>query len=112
MSSKNPSISLYSKVALIANEMLEASKIRDWETLKMLEEKYLQHIDELKSIEENNPLNPEERAQKVAFIRSILETDRRIRGEIEPWMERLTLVMDTTKTQSKLNKIYGHRNEF
>lgn len=110
MSSKNPTIKLYSKIALIANEMLQASKIQDWETLKMLEAKYIQHLDELKEIEQSVTLTQEERTQKVNFIHTILATDKQIRNEIEPWMERLSLMMNTTKTQSKLNKIYGNKN--
>ncbi|HEY8354978.1 MAG TPA: flagellar protein FliT [Methylophilaceae bacterium] len=101
----NAELNLYADVAGIAERMLAATQAEDWELLEQLEATCASHIERLR-VMDTPPLTREELRQKVAYIERILETDRQIRRLIEPWMARLSDLMQSSGTRRKLHNTY------
>ncbi len=53
------------------------------------------------------PLTGVSRARKVAIIKKILADDKEIRNITEPWMNKLSMLINSTGTERKLNRAYG-----
>jgi|SRR5690606_2150810 len=102
----NAELNLYADVAGIAEKMLAATQAEDWELLARLEATCSSHIERLR-VMNTPPLSREELRQKVAYIERILEIDRQIRRLIEPWMARLSDLMQSSGTRRKLHSTYS-----
>lgn len=100
-------ISLYETVAVITNQMLEAARNSDWEQLAALESRCTSHVETIKNGESPAPLTGAVRERKVKIIQKILADDREIRTITEPWMARLSTLMNSNSAERKLAKAYG-----
>jgi flagellar protein FliT len=100
-------ITLYENVAVLTGHMLDAARSSDWDRLVELESLCTKHVQTLRE----NPLPPrlagQERDRKVELINRILADDREIRMLTEPWMARLTTLINSTGVERKLSKAYG-----
>lgn len=61
----------------------------------------------IKSGETPVALTGAERERKVEIIKKILADDREIRNITEPWMNKLSMLINSTGTERKLNQAYG-----
>lgn len=100
-------IILYETVATITDQMLAAARAGDWEKLAVLESRCADHVNILKTGEPPLPLTGAVRARKVEIIKKILADDRAIRDLAEPWMAKLSLLINSSGTERKLNNTYG-----
>ncbi|HYD60991.1 MAG TPA: flagellar protein FliT [Noviherbaspirillum sp.] len=87
-------LSLYESVADITRQMLDAARSGDWEQLAELESRCSTQVAMIKNEEPLTPMTGVVRDRKVKIIRKILEDDRQIRDITEPWMARLTSIMN------------------
>jgi flagellar protein FliT len=101
-------LSIYETVADITDQMLAAARTGDWEQLAVLESRCSNQVEVLKRNDQpREPLTPAAREQKIRIIKKILEDDRQIRNITEPWMARLSALMNSTGTERKLVQAYG-----
>jgi flagellar protein FliT len=100
-------ICLYEDVATITDQMLAAARSGDWEELTALEQRCAAQVSILKSGEAPVALTGAERERKVEIIKKILADDREIRNITEPWMAKLSMLINSTGTERKLNQAYG-----
>jgi len=100
-------ITLYETVAIITDQMLAAARAGDWDQLVALETRCASHIAILKAKDGPAPLTGAVRDRKVQIIQKILADDREIRTYTEPWMTKLTALINSTGTERKLSQAYG-----
>ncbi len=100
-------IYLYENVATITDQMLAAARAADWEKLATLESRCADQINILKTGEPPVPLTGVGRERKVAIIRKILADDKEIRNITEPWMNKLSMMINSAGAERKLNRAYG-----
>ncbi|GIZ52693.1 flagellar protein FliT [Noviherbaspirillum aridicola] len=101
-------ISLYESVADITDKMLAAARTGDWEQLAALESKCSSQVEIIKRNDSpREPLTPTAREHKTRIIKKILEDDRQIRNITEPWMARLSKLMNSAGVERKLAQAYG-----
>ena len=95
-------LGIYDSVAGITNLMLEAARQEDWETLAMLEGKCLEHIHKMNAIDKTRPLSGEALQKKMSTVNKILADDREIRELTDPWMVKLTGMMQANRGERSL----------
>lgn len=100
-------IALYETVAVITDQMLTAAKCGDWDQLAVLEARCASHVATLKQGEPPAPLTGEIRVRKVQIIKQILAHDRQIRDIAEPWMAKLSQMINSTSAERRLSHAYG-----
>lgn len=101
-------ISLYEAVADITDKMLAAARTGDWEQLAALETRCSSQVEFIKQNDKPRlPLSPLAREQKTRIIKKILDDDRQIRDITEPWMARLSAMINSAGTERKLSQAYG-----
>ncbi len=100
-------IAVYESVADITAQMLDAARSGAWDDLVNLENRVAGHVQALAKNEQAVALNGELRNRKIAVIRKILADDKAIRGITEPWMQRLSNLMQSNMTERKLSTAYG-----
>lgn len=100
-------IALYETVAVISDQMLSAARNGDWEKLAVLESRVASHVATLKKDEPPVKLTGEIRVRKVKIITKMLADDREIRNIAEPWMEKLSQLINSTGAERKLSNAYG-----
>jgi len=99
-------IALYETVADITDQMLAAARNSDWEQLAVLETRCAHHVEILKN-DKPAPLTGDIRVRKVQIINKILADDREIRNIAEPWMAKLSQMINSTGAERKLSQAYG-----
>lgn len=97
----------YAKVAEITHQMLLASQEADWDLLATLEANCAAEIALISKKSNEKPMTSDELEMNIFYIQRILEDDREIRKLIEPWMVKLSHMMNVGKTQHKLDHAYG-----
>ena len=102
----NSTLDLYADMVEISSQMLAATKAGDWELLKSLEA-HCAHRAQILGTQEPVELSGAELNTKIDYIGKILATDREIRRLVEPWMARLSALMQSGGNQQKLNSSYG-----
>ncbi len=100
-------IALYETVATITDQMLAAARVGDWDRLAVLESRCASHVAVLKKDEPPAALTGDIRVRKVQIIKKILADDREIRNIAEPWMAKLSQLINSTGAERKLSNAYG-----
>lgn len=100
-------LALYESVADITTQMLAAARNGNWERLAELESRCSRQVEILKAEEPATQLRAMERERKVKIIKKILEDDRQIRDITEPWLARLSAMINSAGTERKLAQTYG-----
>ena len=100
-------IYLYENVANITTEMLAAAREGDWDRLVALENRCSDQVSILKTGEAPAVLTGASRERKVEILKKILADDREIRNITQPWMQKLSLLINSTGAERKLNHAYG-----
>ncbi|HEX7640974.1 MAG TPA: flagellar protein FliT [Burkholderiaceae bacterium] len=99
-------VSLYETISVITEQMVSAARNANWIQLADLEKQCAMHIETIKS-GDKEPAQGDMRERKIKIIRKILADDREIRNLTEPWMQRLSMQINSTNAQRKLVKAYG-----
>lgn len=68
--------------------MLAAAKVADWDQVAQYETVCAVLINELRGRGRTDSLQPDERREKSAIMRSILINDAKIRALAEPWLDQ------------------------
>ena len=100
-------ISIYENVAVITDQVLAAARVGDWEQLVELESRCASQVAILRSEEPRAALSGSVRERKAELIRKVLEDDRQIRSITEPWMEQLSMLINSVSAERKLSQAYG-----
>jgi flagellar protein FliT len=100
-------LSLYEAIAVITDNMLAAARNGDWEQFTDLESRCAGHVALLKQDQPPSLPAGELLDRKIGIIRKILADDREIRSITEPWMERLSAIINSAGTERKLSQAYG-----
>ncbi|HET9113257.1 MAG TPA: flagellar protein FliT [Burkholderiales bacterium] len=100
-------IAAYESVAQITGQMLNAARTGAWDDLISLENRCARHVKALENNEIPSRLTRDFRNRKIAVIKKILADDKEIRGITEPWMQRLSSLMQSNATERKLSVAYG-----
>jgi flagellar protein FliT len=94
-------------LAKVMREMLAAARLQQWDRLSELETFYTMQAEQLKVQENRMDLPADVQAHKLSIIKAILADDREVRALINPWMDRLSKLMNGANMEAKLNRSYG-----
>jgi flagellar protein FliT len=100
-------VSLYEAMARITDLMLAAATANDWDRLIQLEHQCAACVRQLKEHGDAQRLAGQERARKADAIRKMLASDRKIRDLTQPWMAKLSALMNNNATERRLARAYG-----
>jgi flagellar protein FliT len=98
-------IEKYESLAKITAKMRQAALHDDWELLSELEEQSSAQVAELKVLD-LAPIDEATRLRKVVLIKKILADDAAIRGKMEPWMDQLQRIMNSARSEDRVQKAY------
>lgn len=99
-------LSAYEAIGRITGEMLRAARDAEWDRLVELEKSCSAVVSRLRDGGEV-PLNAAGRERKISLIRQILDDDRQIRDLTQPWMARLSALINNSKTERRIAAAYG-----
>ncbi len=99
-------VSLYETISVITEQMVSAARNANWVQLASLEKQCAQHIETIK-VGDKEAVQGAMRERKIKIIQKILADDREIRNITEPWMQRLSMQINSANSQRKLAKAYG-----
>ncbi len=85
---------LYESVAELTNQMLDAAKNHDWDTLSELEGVCAGYNEQIRDYADLEPLSGEAQSRKLKSIKLILANDRQIRDLMAPWMLKLNSMLN------------------
>lgn len=101
-------VSVYEAMVGITEQMLAAATANDWDRLVQLEHQCAACVRQLKASEAlGQPLAAPERTRKADAIRKMLVSDRQIRDLTQPWMARLTALINNNKVERRIARAYG-----
>lgn len=95
----------YQQLSGITSQMREAAVGGEWDRLILLEKECSRKVEEIKP-HDGVPTDPAERAQKLALLKKILADDAEIRNRTETWMEQLQRIMQSTRSEQRLQQTY------
>ena len=98
---------LYEAMVGITDQMLAAATAADWDRLLQLEHQCAACVRQLKANGDGQPLAGQERVRKVNAIRKMLASDRQIRDLTQPWMAKLSSMMNNNATERRIARAYG-----
>jgi flagellar protein FliT len=101
----NVVIQKYESLAEITAKMREAAIHDEWDLLSELEEQSSAQVAELKILD-LAPVDESTRLRKVVLIKKILADDAAIRSKMEPWMAQLQRIMDSARSEDRVQKAY------
>lgn len=102
----NTVIEHYESLSTIMGKMSEAAALGEWDHLVELEQECRLQVALLKQ-QDNAPADEATRQQKAALIKKILADDAAIRNKTETWMAQLQRIMQSTRTEQRLQQAYG-----
>jgi len=100
-------VSVYEAMVGITDQMLAAANASDWDRLVNLELQCAACVRQLKDHGDGQPLAAQERVRKVDAIRRMLAADRQIRDLTQPWMAKLSAMINNKGTERRLARAYG-----
>ncbi len=100
-------VAVYEEISDITGQMLDAARASDWDRLTQLEAQCSSRVEILRRDPGRQVLDAGSRQTKVRLINKILADDREIRNLTEPWMQRLSVMMNSGETERRLNQAYG-----
>jgi len=100
-------VSVYEAMVGISEQMLAAASENDWDRVVQLEQQCNACVRQLKAHDGGQPLAAPERVRKVNAIRKMLASDRQIRDLTQPWMAKLSALMNNNATERRLARAYG-----
>lgn len=110
MENRNTTLGLYADVVNISEQMLAATKAKDWDLLEKLEADCAARMEGVRAMDKTLPLTSDELKQKIHYIEKILAADKEIRYLVEPWMSKLSDMIHSGGNRQKLRNSYGIAN--
>jgi flagellar protein FliT len=95
----------YQRLSGITGKMREAAVGGEWDRLVALEQECKLKVEEIKP-RDIIPASSDERAQKLALLKKILADDADIRNRTEGWMEQLQRLMQSNRSEQRLQQTY------
>lgn len=95
----------YQRLSDITGKMREAANAGEWDDLIALERRCAQEVDALKP-HDITPADEAERRLKVSLIKKMLADDKVIRERTEPWMLQLQQIMQSARTEHRMQQAY------
>jgi flagellar protein FliT len=99
-------LAVYEDIAQLTRRMLEAARGGQWDALIELERDCGRRFAHLLSGEPQQPDDADYRNRKAALIRGILDDDAEIRLLVEPWLAQLSMLIGSSRQQSRLHDAY------
>lgn len=96
-------LSYYEAIEHASQDMLNAARAGDWDTVVKLEGACAVLIAQLKHASEEHPLGPDEVALKSRIMQRILLNDAEIRNLAEPWINDLSRMMGGATDPTKMH---------
>jgi flagellar protein FliT len=100
-------VTVYEAMVGISDQMLAAAEAGEWDRLEQLEHQCAACVRQLKTHGDGGPLAGQERVRKVDAIRRMLDADRKIRDLTQPWMAKLSSMMNNNATERRVARAYG-----
>jgi flagellar protein FliT len=100
-------VTVYEAMVGISDQMLAAAEAGEWDRLAQLEHQCAACVRQLKTHGDGNALAGQERVRKVDAIRRMLDADRKIRDLTQPWMAKLSSMMNNNATERRVARAYG-----
>jgi flagellar protein FliT len=100
-------VALYEAMVGISDQMLAAAAASDWERLAQLEQQSAACVRQLKASGDGQPLAGLARTRKVDAIRRMMAADRKIRDLTQPWMAKLSAMINNKGTERRIARAYG-----
>lgn len=100
-------VALYQEIERLTGGMLSAAHQQDWDRLVALEAGCASCIDSIKGCSVPVRLSEAARQQKVLLLKSILANDREIRKLTDPWMQRISHLLESSNTECRVRNSYG-----
>lgn len=99
----------YQQLSQITTQMRDAATRGAWDELLELEQHCSTHVQAMKA-NDLAPVDESTRLQKVALIHKILADDAAIREQTLPWMAKLQHMMQTSRSEQRLQQAYHPGN--
>lgn len=99
----------YERLSGITGQMRNAAEQGEWDRLISLEQECKRKVEEIKP-RDAVPSNPTERQQKIDLLKKILADDAEIRNRTEGWMEQLQRIMQSSRSEQRLQQAYSSAN--
>lgn len=103
----NQILAAYEDIACLTHQMLVAARAGDWDRMVILEKECAAHFALLLAGNTEAPHDDGYLQRKAGLIRRILDDDAQIRLLVEPWLEKLSTLIGSTRQQSRLHQTYG-----
>lgn len=107
MMTNQEALSAYAAMAALTEQMVQAARAIDWDTLVDLELRVTAHVQALRA-EPSQPMTGADRERKIELIRQMLNADRQIRDLTMPWMAQLSKLISSTGTERRVVNAYGN----
>mgnify|MGYP001558115120 FL=1 len=95
----------YQRLSDITGKMREAAIAGEWDELITLERRCSHEVASLKP-PDTIPVDDAERRMKVSLIKKMLADDKAIRERTEPWMLQLQQIMQSARTEHRMQQAY------
>lgn len=97
----------YEYLSGITGQMRDAANQGEWDHLVELEQQCSQRVQLMKAQQPAPSSDEETRKRKVALIKKILADDAEIRNRTEVWMEQLQRIMQSARSERRLQQAYS-----
>ncbi|WP_290869221.1 flagellar protein FliT [Aquabacterium sp.] len=96
-------LSYYEAIESASQDMLNAARSGDWDTVVKLEGACAVLIAQLKHASDEHPMGADELALKTRIMQRILVNDAEIRNLAEPWINDLSRMMGSSTDPHKMH---------
>ncbi len=100
-------LAVYEEASAITRQMLLAAREGDWDRLVAHEKDCAARFVHLMTSEPGQTTDAAFQRRKAEIIHGILDDDAQIRMLVEPWLMKLSVLIDSTRQQSRLSQAYG-----
>ncbi len=95
----------YQRLSDITGQMRAAAAAGEWDELIALEKRCAHEVAVIKP-RDVVPSDEDERKRKVSLIQKMLADDKAIRNCTEPWMRQLEQIMQSARSEQRLQQTY------
>lgn len=100
-------LKIYEEASQLTRLMLLAAREGNWDHMVEHEKTCAARLSVLIADQPEQPQTPDFLKRKGELIRGMLDDDTQIRLLVEPWLEKLSMLIGNSRQQSRLNHAYG-----
>jgi flagellar protein FliT len=97
----------YETIAHLSDNMLQAARADDWDTVVALQQQYSALVDTLRPVHDRFSFDSSQRARRDALLRRILSDEAEVRDRAVPRLARLSALVASNQQTLALQKTYG-----